>query len=222
MNGGAPITPDRIAVALVAACGITGVKPRVVFEDGQGYGNTRVLAAATCVARLGWSKRDAARVFRVHANRLTPSGLEIANAWPERVLVVAEALRAAGLIPDDVGGPPASPSPAAPAATPERKAGADAKRAGPARPETVAPPPASPPPERRPDIARRVRPKPTNPVRRASSTSRVTAIKPVNDRIVRWASQQVANGADLDFVAECFDVDPDALRAALEPMGIAA
>ena len=201
-----------VAVALVAACGVTGVEPEAVFKDGGGGNQTRVLAAATCVARLGWRKPDAARLFRIHANRLTPSGLVIAKVTVERMLVVAEALRLRGLLPGVDGGPPSNPPAAAEAATPRRKPQTVAARPGAKRPETTAAPPRS-----KPVAPARV----ANPVRRPTP-DRITQLKPVNDRIVRWTRQQVAMGADLAFVADCFDVDPAALVEALRPMELAA
>lgn len=144
MTGG--ITPERVAVALVAACKITGVAPETVFEDGDGGGKTRVLAAATCVDRLGWDKRVAARLFQINRKRLTPSGRRIARVRPADIDTVAAALAAA------------------------------------------------------------------NPVRP----------KPVNARIVRLARQQVAKGAPLADIADCFDVDARELAQALQPTEIAA
>lgn len=85
---------ELAATALVAACRINGVAPETVFEDGDGGGMTRVLAAATCVDRLGWDKRFAAGVFRINRKRLTPSGLRIARVDHGDVAVVGEALAA--------------------------------------------------------------------------------------------------------------------------------
>lgn len=143
---GADIIARQAAVALVAACRISGIDPETVFEDGDGGGKTRVLAAATCVDRLGWAKPFAARVFRINRKRLTPSGLVIARVDDGDMAIVADALAAAN----------------------------------------------------------RVCP------------------RPVSNRVVTMARRQVANGADVAFVADCFDVDPSALAQALKLEGIAA
>lgn len=217
---GTAITGERVATALVAACKVTGVAPTEVFGDGHGGGRTRVMAAAACVARLGWSRGAAARVFRIHRTRLTPSGLEIARVTTEHLLTVAEALREAGLCGDGTGGPPVSPPPAVAAETPRRKTGAGAAISGKTRTAaTVAT-------DRLPASQASPRRRPAPPARASSRpTAAVTRIKAVTPRIVRWTRQQLALGADLDFVADCFDVDPSALAAAVagvEPQGMAA
>jgi hypothetical protein len=143
---GAETIARQAGAALVAACRISGVDPEAVFEDGEGGGKTRVLAAATCVDRLGWDKPFAARVFRINRKRLTPSGLIIAKVDHGDMAIVADAIAAAN----------------------------------------------------------RVCP------------------RPVSDRVVSMARRQVANGADVAFVADCFDVEPTALARALQPEGVAA
>jgi hypothetical protein len=190
------ITAAHVAVALVAACKITGIGPEDVFKNGEGGGRTRVMAAAACVARLGVAKPVAGRLFQVHTNRLTPSGLAIAKVTTDHLLSISEALSAHGLLPGSKESAPSSPSPssnqtsAAAAVAPQRKADPVAKRSRPVR--------ASPP------------------------TTRVVRLKPVNARILGWTRQQLAKGADLSFVADCFDVDPNDLAQALDPMETAA
>lgn len=221
----ASMTAAQVAVALVAACRITGVDPEKVFVDGEGGGRTRVMAAAACVARLNWPKRDAARVFRVHPNRLTPSGQKLARVEVEHLLGVAEALRARGLVDGAGGDPPPSPQPAAEAETPQRKAGAVEKRAGAKRAEAHSPSPTAAPRPRIRPVTTTAKPiVATIPERGGQPTSRGGAmrLKPVNDRIIRWTRQQLSLGADLAFVADCFDVDAEALRQAVEPMEQAA
>jgi hypothetical protein len=207
------MTAAHIAVAIVAACGVTGTKPERAFDNGDGQGRTRVMAAAGLMARLGWSKVDAARLFRVHPNRLTPSGLQLARVWTEHLLVIAEALAAHGLCePGNARarflrpyGPGADAkeavtdhSPAAAAAeTPQRKAGggeaavAAGVRAIPRRPTASA-----------------ARPDPLKTER----------LRPVTDRVIRWTRQQLALGADVDFVAWCFDVDAEVLAQRVRPV----
>lgn len=99
---GAGISSDSAAVVLVAACGVTGARLETVLADSEGGGRIRVLAAAACVERLNWPKRDAARLFRVNLKRLTPSGLEIARVAGEQIRAVAEIIRAHGLQPEGV------------------------------------------------------------------------------------------------------------------------
>src|SRR5690606_1512126 len=123
MSGGAsdqagPMTPAHIAVAIVAACGVTRTRPEKVFEAGNQ--RPRVMAAAACVARLGWDRKAAARALRIHPNRLTPSGLTLAKVETDHLLVVAEALEAHGLTGRAAGPPPVS-RPAAAEARPRRK-----------------------------------------------------------------------------------------------------
>lgn len=225
-GGAAPgMTAAHIAVAVVAACGVTGTKPDRAFDDGDGQGRTRVMAAAGCIARLGWCKKDAARVFRVHPNRLTPSGLQLARVWTEHLLVIAEALAAHGLCEGDAArarflrpygpgaGKPETPpdpsTPAAAAATPQHKAGGG--EAAPAPVDSVRMGPACPPRaaavEHRPAPIRAARPRPAS----------VERLRPVTDRVIRWTRQQLALGADLDFVAWCFGVDAEALAAGVRP-----
>lgn len=201
------MTPAHIAVAIVAACGVTGTAPDRVFEEGNG--RARVMAAAGCIARLGWDKLTTARAFRVHPNRLTPSGLTLARVYTEQLLVIAEALRAQGLVGGSAETPPVSPAPAAAAATSQCKAVAAPKA------ETRAPdpkPPAPPPPKAPPVRALRA-----NPVRPSPSPARVQRVNPVKPSVVRWARQQLALGAAMTFLAWCFDVDVDDLAAAVRP-----
>lgn len=183
------INAAHVAVALVAACKITGIGPEDVFKNGEGGGRTRVMAAAACVARLGVAKPVAGRLFRVHPNRLSPSGLVIAKVTTDHLLSITEALSAHGLLPASPA-PTENQAPAAAAVSPQRKADPVAK---------------SP-----------------RPIRSAPPATRVVRLKPVTDDILRWTRQQLAKGADLAFVADCFDVDVDDLAQALNPMARAA
>jgi hypothetical protein len=213
MSGG-PMTPAHIAVAIVAACGVTKTKPEAVFAEGNQ--RPRVMAAAGCIARLGWDRKATAKAFRVHPNRLTPSGLGLAKVDTDHLLIIAEALETHGLTEAVKAAVPVSPEPAAKAATPKRKPEAKAPRPV---PEPTVPPPEPPPPRSAEVRAMPVRSFRTNPVRRKTPapSSKVERLKPITDRIVRWASQQLALGADLDFVAWCFDVPADSLADALRP-----
>ncbi len=142
----ADLIARQAAAALVAACRISGVAPETVFEDGEGGGKTRVLAAAACIDRLGWDKPFAARVFRINRKRLTPSGLVIAKVDDGDRAIVGEAV---------------------------------------------------------------------------SEANRVCP-RPVSARVIQMARRQIEKGADVAFVADCFDVDPSALAQALAPEGVAA
>lgn len=201
-----PMTPAHIAVAIVAACGVTGTKPDKVFEEGNQ--RPRVMAAAGCIASLGWDRKAAANVFRVHPNRLTPSGLGLAKVVTEHLLVIAEALQSHGLAGGTAETPPVSPTPAAAAATPQRKAvpaaaaevrGPDPKPTAPAKPKAP------------------VRALRTNPVRPTPPPAPVQRLNPVKASVVHWARQQLAFGAAMDFLAWCFDVDVVDLAAAVRP-----
>ena len=206
------MTAAHIAVAIVAACGVTGTKPERAFDNGDGQGRTRVMAAAGLMARLGCSKVDAARLFRVHPNRLTPSGLQLARVWTEHLLVIAEALAAHGLCePDNARarflrpyGPGAdaqeavtdTSASAAAVETPQRKAGGGEAT-----------------------VAADVRAIPRRPTASAARPDHLKTerLRPVTDRVVRWSRQQLALGADLDFVAWCFDVDVEVLAHRVRP-----
>ena len=208
-----PMTPAHIAVAIVAACGVTGTKPDKVFQEGNG--RARVMAAAGCIARLGWDKLATARAFRVHPNRLTPSGLTLARVFTEQLLVIAEALAANGLTGSTPQAPAVSPArvsqdSAAAAEAPQRKAVPAAK----AETRALDPKPPAPPAPKAEASVRTLR---ANPVRAASPPARVERLKPVKASVVRWARQQLAHGAAMDFLAWCFDVDVDDLAAAVRP-----
>lgn len=43
-------------------------------------------------------------------------------------------------------------------------------------------------------------------------------MQPISERVARMAKAQLANGADLTFVAACFNLDPDALQAAVDSL----
>lgn len=206
------MTAAHIAVAIVAACGVTGTKPERAFDNGDGQGRTRVMAAAGLMARLGWSKADAARLFRVHPNRLTPSGQALARIETTHLLVIAEALAAHGLCEPDNPRPrflrPYGPgadaqeavtdtsASAAAAETPQRKAGGGEAT-----------------------VAADVRAIPRRPTASAARPDplKTERLRPVTDRVVRWSRQQLALGADLDFVAWCFDVDVEVLAQRVRP-----
>jgi len=207
------MTAAHIAVAIVAACGVTGTKPERAFENRDGQGRTRVMAAAGLMARLGWPKAETARLFRVHPNRLTPSGLGLARVDTNHLLIVAEALAAHGLCQPDrararflrpygpgvtaEGGPADHSTAAAEAATPQRKAGGGEAAAS-ADLRTVSHCPTAS--AARPDCLKTER------------------YRPVTDRVIWWARQQMALGADVDFLAWCFDVDVEVLAERVRPV----
>lgn len=223
-----PMTAAHIAVAIVAACGVTGTRPDAVFSEGQG--RARVMAAAACIARLGWDRKATARAFQVHTNRLTPSGLLLAKVQPDDLLTVAEALRASGLTDAEPAGVARPQSPAAKAAAPEHKPEGTAAGTRAARPDPQAVAatasggdvkrPSSP--GRNPALAPSRAANAVRPVASAAAPRAAMRLKPLNARIVVWTRQQLALGADLEFVADCFGVDHEALAAAVRPMGMAA
>lgn len=240
---GPAMTAAHIAVAVVAACGVTGTKPERVFDNGAGQGRTRVMAAAGCMARLGWPKADAARLFRVHPNRLTPSGQVLARITTEHLLIIAEALAQNGLAEADdararflrpygpgaendsgsEGGPPGhsarvSKASAAAAETPQRKAGGG-EAAAEAAVRTPADSPIEPKPSPAPERsvtrigAGSGAAIPVRPARSGARSQITERLKPITDRVIRWTQQQLALGADVDFIAWCFSVDVEALAA---------
>ena len=237
---GVPITAAHIAVAVVAACGITGADAATVFEDRRGHVKTRLIAAAGLMARLDVPPRDAARLLQVERKRLSPSMLEPAGVTTDALLTVAEALESHGLTPtpakrsaQKAEAPTPAPQPQAQGSSKRRKAATPAPAAKRADPPPAPPPPAKPPEppkpkavERRPipvTPERRPRPAParaTNPVRPAAprpASGGAVRLKPINDRIVGWCRPFVARGMPVEDLADLFDVHPDALRDHLNP-----
>lgn len=233
---GVPITAAHIAVAVVAACGITGADAATVFEDRRGHVKTRLIAAAGLMARLEVPPRDAARLLQVERKRLSPSMLEPAGVTTDALLTVAEALESHGLTPTlakrsapKAEAAPPAPQPQAQGSSKRRKAATPAPAAKRADPPP-APPPTKPEPpkpkaaERRPvpvTPERRPRPAPaTNPVRPTAprpASGGAVRLKPINDRIVGWCRPFVARGMAVEDLADLFDVHPDALRDHLKP-----
>lgn len=237
------ITAQHVAVALVAACAFTGRDVKTIFEPDAGGGSTRVLAAAAGVARLGWSKPAAGRAFRVHPNRLAPSGLVLARVTTDGLLAVAEALQAAGLTGDDRGAarfrqPWVAQADGAKAAAgpltggPEvggrggvetaAKVESEAKETNRVRraARLIADPAGDAIQTPRPEPLRSepFRPQSGRPVAAAPrivASQRVERLKPVTADIVRWTRQQVALGVRVDLMADLFGVDGDALAQAL-------
>ena len=225
------ITAAHIAVAVVAACGLTGADAATVYEDRRGHVKTRLMAAAGLMARLDLSPRDAARLLHVDRKRLSPSMLKPAGVTTEALLTVAEALEAHGLAggspPRAQRGKPAEAPPAAP--QPRARASSKGRKAATSAPvaKRADPPPAPAKPravERRPRPVTPERPArppaPTNPVRpveRPSAAARTVRLKPVTDRVARWCQAYVAQGVSVEDLADLFDVHPDALRDHLNP-----
>ena len=220
------VTAAHIAVAIVAACRITGVRADRAFEDVRGNTRTRLIAAGGCIARLGWRPADAARLFHVDAKRLSPSMLANANVSTDDMLAVAEALEAHGLtdgapkVADASSQSQVSQDVAAEAAPPARKAKAPAA-AGRKGKRPADPPPATSSVVRE---IRNVRPPPppaANPVRRAAPRAapptprQIRPLEPMNTRKKRFGQWFVDAGWSIDETAELFNVHPDALRDAL-------
>ena len=212
------VTAAHIAVAIVAACRITGVRADRAFEDVRGNTRTRLIAAGGCIDRLGWRPADAARLFHVDAKRLSPSMLANANVSTDDMLAVAEALEAHGLTD---GAPKvadaSSQHSAAEAAPPARKAKAPAA-AGRKGKRPADPPPATS------SVVREIRntkPLAANPVRRAAPRAspiagvQVRPLEAMNPRKRRFGQWFVDAGWSIDETAELFNVHPDALRDAL-------
>ena len=214
-DGGAALKAAQMAVALVAACRAMGVAPDQAFEAKRGHRRARILAAAGCVARLGWRTSVAARRFQLEPKRLAPSTLKAAGLGVEDLLDIAEALAAAGLT---AGDGPTNPPPGPPKAKAERpRAETGARAAGaPAASQTpqvkVAEGPAA---ARAGPVWAKPRAVAANPVCAVPVAGGIERLKPVTARIARWARAQLALGADLMFVAWCFGVHPDAVVDAI-------
>lgn len=198
------VTAGQIAVALVAACRLTGRAAEQVFEEARGNTRTRQLAAAGCMQALGLTPRAAGRLFQIRSNRLAPSMLRHDGVEPEDVLAVAETLA------DGPTGPPSRPEAAA-------AKGSSAHNPVPSTTETEAPVAAAA--TRTTEAAPRPRNAPAtrrpNPVRAAGSG--IERLKPVSDNMVRWCRLYLARGVAKDELADLFGVDPEALAARLAP-----
>lgn len=216
------VTAGQIAVALVAACRLTGRPPEQVFEEARGNMRTRVLAAAGCLQALGLTPKAAARLFQVRPNRLAPSMLRHDGVEPEAVLAVAEALTGGvtGGVAGDVTGPPPRPAAAStPVSSTHKPAPVSPPADGPkvaTSPEATAvpQPAAARPPAPEPRARTAPAAVPANPVRRAGGIER---LKPVSDNMVRWCRLYLARGVTKDDLADLFGVDPEALAARLAP-----
>lgn len=215
---GTGITAGRVAVAVVAACRLTGHDPQAVFGPERGNKRVRLIAAAGLMTALKLKPRDVAGVFQVDATRLAPSMLRSADIKTDDLLTVAEALRTGGLLDD---GAPKVPGPQ------QKAAGADASTRKPSPVQTRPDRPADPPPAPRPaplvpprprDVER-PRPVTTNPVRAKASAGRgaVERVKAVSDNMVRWSRIYVARGVPVGDLADLFGVDVEALADRLKP-----
>ena len=211
-------TAGHVALAVVAACRMTGTDPQSVFGPARGNKRVRLIAAAGLMTALKLKPRDVAGVFQVDATRLAPSMLRSADIGTDGLLTIAEALRTGGLLGEAV---PAAASPQVEAAG----AHASARKPSPVqtRPDrpadpSPAPKPAPLVPPRPRDIAR-PRPVATNPVRAraAEGRSAVEKVKPVSDNMVRWSRIYVARGVPVADLADLFGVDVEALADRLKP-----
>ncbi len=104
----AQITAAHVALAVVAACRMTGADPEGVFGPARGNKRVRLLAAAGLMTALRLRPKDVAGVFQVDATRLAPSMLRSADIGTDALLTIAEALRTGGV---QEGGRPAVPPP---------------------------------------------------------------------------------------------------------------
>jgi len=222
------VSAAHIAVAIVAACGVTGAAPEAVFQPSRGNIRTRIIAAAGAAGALGLKSVQAARLFQVQAPTLAPSMLKNRKVVAEDLLIVAEALRGHGLAPD---APPPRPF----AGRSGGRAAAATGQTGPAHkpPASAAkqldrsradPPPepsssSGPTPPRRIAAAAPVRA--TNPVRQVTATR----LRPMTAAIAGFARRFPPSHWRVDEIADLFDVHPDALAdwlAADQRMGRAA
>lgn len=206
------ITAAHVALAVVAACRMTGADPQAVFGPAHGNKRARLIAAAGLMTALKLKPRDVAGVFKVDRSRLAPSMLRNADIEADHLLTVAEALRTGGVLDG---------------ARPQRKAAdADASARKPSPVQTrpdrpVAPSPApSPPPPVQPPEPDRPRPAATNPVRSRPTPARSSAVetlKAVSDNMVRWSRIYLSRGVPIGDLADLFDVDVEALAGRLKP-----
>lgn len=227
-TGAVTITAAHIAVAIVAACGLTGADAATVYEDRRGHVKTRLIAAAGLMARLDVPPRDAARLLQVERKRLSPSMLEPAGVTTDALLTVAEALESHGLAAGrqkagttKAEASPPAPQPQAQGSSKRRKAATPAPAAKRADPTPAPAPPRAVERQPRPVVPERAAraPAPTNPVRppERPTEARTVRLKAVTDRIAGWCRAYVARGVSVEDLADLFDVHPDALRDHLNP-----
>lgn len=208
------ITAAHVALAVVAACRMTGADPQAVFGPAHGNKRARLIAAAGLMTALKLKPRDVAGVFKVDRSRLAPSMLRNADIEADHLLTVAEALRTGGVLDG------ARPQPKA------ADADASARKPSPVqtRPDrpVAPPPPPTPPPAApvQPPEAHRPRPAATNPVRARQTPARsgaVETLKAVSDNMVRWSRIYLSRGVPIGDLADLFDVDVEALANRLKP-----
>lgn len=205
------ITAAHVALAVVAACRMTGADPQAVFGPAHGNKRARLIAAAGLMTALKLKPRDVAGVFKVDRSRLAPSMLRNADIEADHLLTVAEALRTGGVLDG------ARPQPKA------ADADASARKPSPVqtRPDRpIAPPAPPPPPPAQPPEPDRRRPAATNPVRSRPTPARsgaVETLKAVSDNMVRWSRIYLSRGVPLGDLADLFDVDVEALADRLKP-----
>lgn len=156
---------------------------------------------------------------RVRVDRLAfraETGLQIASfdlcvqalrqkGWTKHVGVEDQAA-VYQLLRTDGASPPA-PTPAVIISAPSNEA---AKRDTPAPRPVLKAPPAAP--------ATRAIPKGARIVNLGDGVQRID-MKPVTERVARMARAQIENGADPAFVADCFDLDVDAMEDAIKAIG---
>lgn len=209
----AQISAAHVALAVVAACRMTGTDPQRVFGPARGNKRVRLIAAAGLMTALRLKPRDVASVFQVDATRLAPSMLRSADIGTDGLLTIAEALRTGGLLDD--GRPQ------------QEAADADALARKPSPVQTRPDRPADPPPAPKPAVLvpprhRNIERPPsveTNPVRAetAKRTSAVETLKAVNANIVRWSRIYIARGVSVADLADLFGVDVESLTEHLKP-----
>lgn len=228
-TGAVTITAAHIAVAIVAACGLTGADAATVYEDRRGHVKTRLIAAAGLMARLDLPPRDAARLLHVERKRLSPSMLEPAGVTTDALLTVAEALESHGLAAGRQKAGTTKPEASPPAPQPQAQGSSKRRKAATSAPaaKRADPPPAPPKPHAIERPSRPVTPErsarppvPTNPVRppgRPPAAARAVRLKAVTGRIAGWCRAYVAQGVSVEDLADLFDVHPDALRDHLNP-----
>ena len=211
----AQITAAHVALAVVAACRMTGADPQGVFGPAHGNKRARLIAAAGLMTALKLKPRDVAGVFKVDRSRLAPSMLRNADIEADHLLTIAEALRTGGVL-GAASSEGSGPQPQA------ADADASARKPSPVqtRPDRPAGPPPSPAPAARPRDLDPPGPVATNPVRPRPTPARslaVETLKAVSDNLVRWSRIYLSRGVPIGDLAELFDVDVEALADRLKP-----
>ena len=203
-------TADQVAVAIVRAAQICDVAPadvfgHVVIRAMPGCRRARILAGLGLVNAGMATPMAARRIFDLTSNAFAPSQVAAAKISGAMVAAVMAALERAFGQGDDPGDDPGGDPPAA----------IEPERAKPRRAHAAPALAAEPAPLRTPR-------EPRASSREPKEAGDVVRLRPVSEAVLRYATWFVRARWPGETIAWLFDVEPDALRAALRANGVAA